>query len=320
MLDSRSTRRQTARYRALADALAAGIPARRAYELVRLEGEPRTTVGASALANGESLTRAIELDDAPPRHHVVALRAAEKAGRLPETLRSLADELDARSSALRTFLQRAAYPLVLMHLVVPAASTSLLIEEPGRFVMRTLVALAVLWGSFLVLFFVLRRLIRDPVQVRRVARWPLIGRILRVSAQLRFLRALAGLYGAGVRIDEALTEASAAVGAAPPTAEYTQAAAIARSGESIDRAMSVLLGLDPLDRMELVTAATAGNLEAALDRVVLRTEMAWEASLHRAARIASTILYVTAFVAVVVAVFSFYAGYFAQLSEPFKHR
>src|SRR5262245_2777251 len=145
MLDSRSTRRQTARYRALADALAAGIPARRAYELVRLEGEPRTTVGASALANGESLTRAIELDDDPPRHHVVALRAAEKAGRLPETLRSLADELDARASALRTFLQRAAYPLVLIHLVVPAASTSLLIEEPGRFLMRTLVALAVIW-------------------------------------------------------------------------------------------------------------------------------------------------------------------------------
>src|SRR5262245_56601767 len=225
MLDSGSSRQQSARYRALADALAAGIPARRAFELVRLEGEPIGTEGARTLARGEPLTRAIEADFAPPRHHVVAMRAAEKAGRMPETLRALADELDTHASALRNFLQRAAYPLLLLHVVVPLTSTALLITHPLQFVMRTLVALAVLWGTFLLLYLVFRKLVRDPVLVRRVARWPLIGPILQRSAQLRFLRALASLYGSGVRIDEALSEASAAVGAAPPTVEYSQAAA-----------------------------------------------------------------------------------------------
>jgi hypothetical protein len=202
-----------------------------------------------------------------------------------------------------------------LHLVVPATSTGLLVERPGAFVARTLAAYAVLWSVLLGGAWLLRRLTRHPVWARRVVRWPLVGPPLRLAAQLRFLRALAALYGAGIRIDEALSEASAAVGPAPPTPEFSQAAAVARAGESIERALAVLLTLDPVARMELATASQSGSLEEALERVVLRLQESWEASLQRTARVTAGGLYVVAVIAAATAIISFWSGYFAQLTN-----
>src|SRR5262245_53142432 len=115
-------------FRTLATAQSSGLPLATAIRLL-----PESSRWAwkreveSALLPVGSLVQALAL--VPPHRptHPAAIGAAERAGHLVECLTELANDEEAAAREQRQLWGSCAYPLIVLHLVVPAASTSLLV-------------------------------------------------------------------------------------------------------------------------------------------------------------------------------------------------
>ncbi len=320
MLGIRSTRRSRARasrYRALAGALDAGLALDRALQLTTPPSGVTSAVAHPELTSSlprssQSVAARIGGPEAGPTE-IAAITAADRAGEISQTLRHLADDLDAQSQAQNHLWSANAYPLLVLHLVVPAMSTSLLITDPTRFVLRVVVATGTLWAVIALLAVSMSWLLRKRGARERLARLPVVGVPLAAAARTRFLRTLGLLYGSGVHAVEAMAAAHAALGPAAASVDYDALLDRVRRGEPLPQAFAALTSFDPLDRAELVTGAEAGELEVALRRVAARAELEWHASTSRLARIAGALVYGIAVVSVAFAVIRFYTGYFEQL-------
>jgi type II secretory pathway component PulF len=309
-------RRLDQQYHALADALGSGLPPDRAMSLLAGGTASSVSPGAASLRRGEPIVAAIRAELPVPPADVPILQAAEESGRLPETLRMLAADATARSQARRKFLAAAAYPLFVLHVVVPAASASKLLTDPAGFSTAVISSYVVLWVVLGLAIAAVRKAPGSPRLARRVVAIPVVGTALRSAAATRFLRTLWIAYSAGLRIDRALALATGAVGVGLRERGFATAARLARDGESIERSLAELSELDRFDRSELVTAATAGELEPTLARVVARSSERWSDSVNRAAHVAARTIYFLAFVATAFAVFRFWSGYFDRLTIP----
>ena len=305
-------RRRASSYRALATLLDGGIPIAQALD--RLRPGPGSPAAAETVRSTRDGALAALLG-APP-HEAAAITAAERTGELTATLRQLADDLDASLAARRDALSRCAYPLFVLHLIVPATTTVDLIRAPSRYFGRVALATGLLWAAIVAGAALCAWLVRTPRAVTALARLPLVGPPLVRSAQARWLRLFATLHGAGVKAIEALKTAESALGAAPPSEEYADVAARALRGESLESALAALVGLEPEERSELIAAAAVGDLERALRRVAGRVVERWRSAMQRLARVAGGSAYFLAVVLVGAAAVRFYSDYFAQFSRP----
>ena len=270
---------------------------------------------AAAIARGESLCQALASERTIPAHHTALIGAAEAAGRTAAALRRLAGDLDREAAARRVFIARAIYPLVVLHLIAPFTSTGWLLKDPTVFAQRTFGAWAAIWAITAVMVFTIRNLRRSAAGTRRLCGLPIVGRVVRLETNLRFLRTIAVLYGAGVRIDLAFAQAITAHGDVVPFDDHRHAADLLRRGEPIDQAVQALTSLDPGDRTRLVTAGAIGTLERALDETVGHLERDLDAAMQRMAAVTGWCLYALAIVIATAAILDFYAGYFAQFES-----
>jgi type II secretory pathway component PulF len=309
-------------YFQLAQALDSGLAAASALRLLDGSGATgRGAAAAAAIARGQTLVAALDASFPLPLPHRLALQASERAGRLPACLRQLAVDIDAERAQRKQFWISIAYPLLLLHVVVPAASTSILLIKPGVFMARTIGATAVLWGVILAGAWIHRRGTRSPAYMHALQRLPLIGPVVRHAAFVHFFRSLVELYGAGVHFTEAVAAARSVLGDAPPLDDFSRAAAAARSGASMAATFATLTSLDPLLRSLLETSATTGDLENGLRKVIRELEEKWRDAMQRFLSVTSRALYFTVALAVAWTVISFYAGMYSGLAEEYeRHR
>jgi general secretion pathway protein F/type IV pilus assembly protein PilC len=309
-------------YTQLAQALDSGLAAASALRLLdRSGGDQKGAAAAAAIARGQTLVAAFDGSFGLPRSHRLALSASERAGRLPACLRQLSADLDAERVERREFWMSIAYPLLLMHAIVPATSITLLVTKPGLFAARVFGATALLWGAILAGIWFHRRGVRSRAYMHALQALPLVGPIVRDGAFVRYFRALVELYGSGVNFTEALEASRSVLGDAPPFDDFARASAAARGGAPMAAAFAALTSLDPLLRALLESAATTGDLENGLRRAIRDLEQRWRDATHRFLAVTSYGLYVLVACAVGWSVISFYAGMYSGLAENYdKHR
>jgi type II secretory pathway component PulF len=248
-------------------------------------------------------------DDVEPR----IVEAADRSGDLVATLQQLAADLEAELEARGEVLRRTAYPLFLLHAIVPCATFGNVVNHPGRFVATVAGAIALLWSLLIAGAFAWRSITNSPTGARRLDRVPFLGAPRRLAARARWLRLVATLHGVGINPIEALATASRSLGHAPPSDEYANAAARIRAGGSFEEAFSELRGLGIEERAELTAAAAVGDLERALRRVAEQVTEQWRVATRMAGRIASATVHVIAVVVIAMTLVSFYADYFDRM-------
>jgi type II secretory pathway component PulF len=314
-----SLRTRSLLYTQLAQGLDSGIAAASALRLLdRAGGGQRGAAAAAAIARGQTLVAAFDAAFGLPRAHRLALTAADRAGRLPNCLRQLSADLDSERAERRQFWISIAYPLLLMHVIVPATSTPLLLLKPGVFFARTFAATAVIWGSVLAGTWIHRRGTRSPAYMRALQSIPLLGPVVSNGAFVHFFRALVELYGSGVNFTEALDASQSVVGDAPPFDDFARAAAAARGGAPMPAVFATMTSLDPPLRALLETAATTGDLENGLRRVIKDLEERWRDATQRFLSVSSYVLYVVVACAAGWAIVSFYYNMYSGLADDYN--
>jgi general secretion pathway protein F len=296
-------------------------------------GKTGGSAAAAVVERGGTLVQALEEGFGLPADHRLALASAERAGRLPPCFASLAADLDAERQARRRIWQRAAYPLLLLHAIAPATSTSFLLTKPGAFAQRVVGTTAAIWFVGLGAFFLHRAGMTRPRYVRTLAALPLVGSILRCRAFVRYFRSLGELYASGVNFQEALDAARDAAGPAPPVDDFATAAAAARGGATMAAAPSPpaappargpatmaaafesMGSLDPPLRALLANATLTGDLDAALRRATADLEERWRVQTDRLVVGSTSALYLATVLAVAWTIVSFYAGLYSGLSD-----
>jgi type II secretory pathway component PulF len=243
----------------------------------------------------------------------VALAAAEPVGELTRTLRQLAEDLEATMLAWREALMAMAYPLLVLHLVAPAANLSLLLVEPARFAWVLVLSTGLIWAILGLALGAWRWLARSPVSALRLARIPLVGAPLVLAARARWLRLVATLHGAGTKAIEGFALAERALGPAAPSTEYAAVTARARRGGSFEEALRELTGLPAEELTPLLASAAVGEFESAARRLADATPTRWRESGRRLARAAGGTVYAATVVVVVVTLIRFYADYYGAL-------
>ena len=303
-------------YTQLAHSLDAGLPLSQALRMAGdSSGRTGGSVAAAVVARGGTLVQALEEGFGLPADHRLALATAERAGRVPPCLVSLAADVDAERHARRRIWERAAYPLLLLHAIAPATSASLLLVESGAFAQRVVGTTAAIWIVGLGSFFLHRAGLKRPRYVRTLAALPLVGSVLRSRAFVRYFRSLGELYASGVNFQEALDAARDAAGPAPPVDDFARAAAAARGGATMAAAFESMSSHDPPLRALLANATLTGDLDAALRRATADLEERWRVQTDRLVVGSTSALYVAAVVAVGWTIISFYAGLYSGLSR-----
>lgn len=307
-------------YSNLARCLDSGLSLLSALELVE-EAPTRESLAQlrKNLKLGMEWGEALQNSPVLPAEERRTLAAAAVPGRLQEALQSLAKDLEELAARRRDLLQRVMYPALVLHLVPPALSTSLLVTDPSAFVVRVLSAWMALWVLAAVLFGLHRHFRTRLPYLQFLARIPLIGAPLRTRSLLQFSRTLGWQYGAGVDFAAAAADAAETTGLLL-RAEFLRTAQRARQGDSMAEALSELKSLDPLLRSELTTAAEVGDLERALERTVRTLGSRETAQLQLLARTAARGLYLLAMLSVAGAVLYFYSERLSVLGNLMEGR
>ncbi len=310
---AREDRRRAARFRTLATLLDGGVSLLTALPRVGI-APPATTTPPHAFPIGQLLAPGDGRPELAAER--AAIDAASRAGELPATLITLADDLEILLAARRTFLARLAYPLLVLHLTPVAATTADLLTRPGRFFGNVALAYLLLWSILAAIAAALAHLQRSAAGMARLARLPLLGPPIVLLARARYFRLLAVLEGSGVLRHEALTTATAALGTAIETDGYAEFALRMRRGDPPEQALAALHRLPMEEQGELAAALTVGRFEAAARRCADRATEVWQRATSRLAKAAGACAYATAVVLVAVSVLRFYTAYLAGFKPP----
>lgn len=155
------------------------------------------------------------------------IEAGERSGRLPPTLKHLADYLEQAAQARRKLTSKLAYPLLLIHAAIGLPTLPIMVRSGFVDYLQTVAfLLAVLYGVGFALWVAARR---SAPEFR--LRIPWLGQALRAQATADFAFVLSSLIGAGTALPEALRASAASL--RPPFKAAAQAVAlhIHRGGE-----------------------------------------------------------------------------------------
>lgn len=275
----------------------------RALELVMREGNPLSDAMAS-----------VDPSDVP-RHHALTIRGAERSGRVAPALVHLADAEDRQRATMSTLVQKAFYPVALLHMAVFAPNAGALILDPFGTLTRLLAILIPLDLVLLWVYRALRAPLRHPRAADRMLALPLAGPVLVAGAYRRYFDTLRSMYEAGVPIATAAREAAAAV---PPgrlhddilaaLAPLDQNEPFSHSAVRFPRLNADLRGL-------IVTSEPAGELGHAFEQVTNICAETETSGQVRLARVVGGLMFALAACYVAYRVIGFYAAYFAQFSR-----
>lgn len=193
-------------YRSIARLWRAGIsPLVIGTSLIEGARDVLTRGVAAALTSGKSLADAFAAHEALgiPRIHVRIVEAAERSGKIPETLDELAHDEENASALRRQTLAKVAYPLIVFHVAMfVMAPAAILSGNLGVLLLPTCITIVVdaaLFAIYRALFFETSSHAVDRVALAV----PILGSI-RTSADLRgYLATTNHLYEAGIGLPDA---------------------------------------------------------------------------------------------------------------------
>ncbi|SFD68733.1 type II secretion system F family protein [Roseivivax sediminis] len=292
--------------RQMAVLLGADLPAEAALEAVRTSGTG-TAMDAMAARARASVMEGAALSDALaatgagwPRYYIAALRAGERSGDTAAVMGELADHLETAGTERAEIASALVYPGfvaavallvcgILMTSVAPQivemfALSGRPLPEITQYVLAVSgwiqshpVPLAIL-GAVLAALWALSanvpalRAGRD----RAALRLPLVGRLMRLSAAVQYLRTLALVLGSRQAVIAAAESAGEVLSVARFRTEAQAATEAVRRGESLAQAMGRLSFVPPVAR-QLVEA---GEMSARVARMAARAAVLVENGLR----------------------------------------
>lgn len=287
--------------RQMAVMLAADLPVEAALEAVRTGGHPALDAVAAearaALLEGASLSEALLQAGAGfAPYYLAALRAGEGAGELAAVFGELADHLEQLGSDKAQIATALIYPgfvaavslLVCGILMVNVApEITAMFEHTGRPLPPLTVAVLAVsdWIRAHVLLLVVAALalVALALAVPRVPalraradriflRLPLVGRLMRLSAAVQYMRTLALVLGARHAVLSAADSAVEVLTVAQFRREGRAVATAVRQGETLSSALEQLTFLPPVARQLIAAGEVSVRLARMSERAATLTE------------------------------------------------
>lgn len=282
--------------RQLATLIRSGLPVEQALSAVarqagRVHMERIVLAVRAKVTEGYSLARAMaEFPRAFPEMYRATVAAGESSGHLEQVLEQLADYLESRHDTGRSVMQSLAYPLFIMvfSLLIITGMMTFVVprmvdvfsrnQEALPALTRFMITLSELfrdWMWLVVLLIVLglivfARAMRSPAFRMRVhirlARSPLIGKLICTSDSSRLASTLGILSRSGVPLVEALAISSQVVSNLAIREAVHQAANRVREGGNLSRALEASGYFPPM----LVQMIASGEASGELDRMLTR--------------------------------------------------
>ncbi|MHB2020930.1 MAG: type II secretion system F family protein, partial [Candidatus Xenobia bacterium] len=213
------------------------------------------------------------------------LRAGEKGGTMDRCLLSLADHLERAHQAKMDLMVKMAYPMLVVHsaLVIPPIVV-LFTKSLNDYLAVVLPGLFSLWGLMLG-FFLLNRLGTSVLPLRLavdnvVLHIPGVGRFVRASAALWFLRSLAELYEAGVGAVKSVGLAARACGNLAMAKRYESAQQAIDEGATLTQALTRRGMLPVMAAQTLSIAETSGTVGTSLRKAADMLDLELRAALN----------------------------------------
>jgi type IV pilus assembly protein PilC len=309
-------------YEDLSQMLDAGLGMRQALEMLASGGGPRAPA-ARALADrvlaGAPLAEAMAASPAAfsafERH---ATEAGERSGRLPDSLRALADYFEVRGAALDKLIV-IAYPIALLHLAILVRAIVVSQLASGfAYARAAALPIAALWGAAFLAFSVARTLRASEAGRRRVdavaLAAPGVGGLARTASLAEYAQALGLLYEAGIPIVEALERAAEATRNSVFADAGRRVAARVRGGLKIADALAEEPAAFPRPFTEAVRIGEAtGKLDAQLGRAARAAREESDRAIRRASVALPAAVYAAVVCYLAYFVISFYVGYYGRI-------
>jgi general secretion pathway protein F/type IV pilus assembly protein PilC len=316
-------RKLSAWYQQLAQNLEAGLPLAAAVRSSQGTGAPAAALETMAATIEHGGTADDALRGARswlPEADVLALSAANDAGRMPRTLHNLSGRHEQIGAAKLRMMLACAYPLAVLHLCLLLLPLARMIDwEQGfrwsasayaRSVAFTLVPL---WCAGFLVWMLARR--QSPVLAAIIRFVPALNSYARTQALADFAFALGNFLEAGVPI----APAWAAAGLITPSGDLKAAASametvIAR-GEAPGPKLGAWKCFPPDFVAQYRTGETTGNLEANLLRLAAQHQASANRALAFATLLYPAIMFLGVASIVGYVVVSIYGGYLKMLGK-----
>jgi type II secretory pathway component PulF len=309
-------RRRTAEFaRRLAAYLEAGISGPAALEGSRPPARREALARALAhLRAGSLYAVALESLGLFSPAALVAIRAFERAGRLPRALERAAAAIEVDLEVLGDLAKRSAYPLFLLHVIPFAVAAPALVRgDFAAALLRSATPLLLAWCAVLALAWWLAA--RGGSQARFLLALPGVGPWVRARSMQLYFDGVAALYGAGVPIAAAHAEMRALLPHRALAEMLAHAEPLLAQGRSYREALALSGALRPHELDHLENAERSGRLEGALESLgqLARGDAALRA--RAGVRVGAGAIYAVAVIAIAWSVFAFYAAIYGGLRE-----
>jgi type IV pilus assembly protein PilC len=245
------------------------------------------------------------------------IEAGESSGLLDQSISQVAEYLEKELASRRRMSAATLYPkialvmaLALLKLPIPLLQQAL---GPLTHLPEVLIAIAiVVWLAF-----------RLSVQSQPLAyawdaaklSFPMIGSLLQKMALIKFARALAALYSAGVPVATSVELAAGASSNAFISSRLSRAAPLLRNGVDPLTALSRTGALTDLVQDMLSTGQMTGNLDGMMEKVAEYYESETESGLHKLTIVIGVLALLIAGIITGVIVITFYAGVYGAMGK-----
>lgn len=283
--------------------LAAGLPVVEALFAISEQMEQANTqrlvlAVRNKILEGHTLASAMkEFPNAFPHLYCASVSAGERSGFLDKVLTRLADYTEQQARMRQKLISAMVYPSMIVLVAVGIVSFLLAYVVPkmvsvyGKF-HQTLPVLtqgliAVSHGIreyglyfliiFMISFWIFKKMWQRSESLRvfiqgALLRFPLIGKLVRMSNTARFSRTLAILSSSGVPVLEALNISAELVTVIPIRSAILIASSRVREGVSIYQALKQTRYFTPMSLHMIASGEASGQLETMLDRVAIQEE------------------------------------------------
>ncbi|TMQ00383.1 MAG: hypothetical protein E6L09_06690 [Verrucomicrobia bacterium] len=260
-----------------------------------------------------------------PSFDLALIHAAEQSGRLPESLRLLAEYYQQRAQLVRNFMAQVAYPVFLVHMALLIFPTSLLPElvwqgQAAQFIRQKLTVFVPLYlGVFLLAL---------GAQGRRGEHWrslverflrpvPALGRARHGMALARLSAALEALVSAGVSIVDGWQLAADASGSPALRRAVAPWKARLQAGETPGEMVARSATFPELFSNLYNTGEVSGQLDDALKRLHRYYEEESSRLMSAFIRWFSMLIYLLIAAAIGYQVISFWKNYYGNILQGF---
>ena len=323
-------------YRQLASMLDAGLPALKAFDSLSREGSLAATVMARKLwvqiNDGATIAQAASTEEKIFKpFHIQLIRGGEMSGRLPAVLRKLAEHIEMFIALRRRIITGLIYPAIVLHLAVFVLAVFLsLISRNADGVMEIsfnpLKGLTVLLCTLLPIYLITLtiHLIFKNISYTHPLRSfleaildmiPIVGKLLRKMALVRFVTVYEALYNAGIGDAEAFTTASDAASHSRLYSKLMSAVDLLKAGEGLDKAFRHTGVFDAAAMSMIETGVQSGHLDEMLLNIARKYEEDIKMVLKLIASLIPVIIFIAIAAVVVFMIFYIFSSYVNMLNS-----